>query len=106
MAYYFIAESNLHYLSKHKISSPLLWLTRGVFFGSIIYGAVSSGGTAWTLGDIGVGIMAWLNLIAIILLRKPAFLAFTDYKKQKAEGKDPVFNPKELGIKNTSEWDV
>ena len=104
MAYYFIAESNLHYLSKKGVNSTILWLMRGLFFGSTIYGAVSSGGTAWTLGDIGVGLMAWLNLIAIILLRKPALKAFDDYKKQKKEGKDPVFNPKELGIENTSEW--
>lgn len=104
LAYYFIAESNIHYLSKGKGNQLLLWSMRGLFFGSVIYGAISSGGTAWTLGDIGVGLMAWLNLIAIVLLRKPALLAFDDYRKQKKEGKDPVFNPNELGISNTTEW--
>ena len=60
---------------------------------------------AWTLGDIGVGLMAWLNIIAILFLRKPALLALKDYQKQRKAGKDPVFNPKELGIKNADFWE-
>ena len=59
---------------------------------------------AWTMGDIGVGLMAWLNIIAIILLRKPAFKALADYKKQKKEGKDPVFIAKDAGIDNADFW--
>ena len=55
--------------------------------------------TAWALGDIGVGIMAWVNIIAILLLQKPALVALKDYEKQKKEGKDPVFDPGPLGIK-------
>jgi len=104
MAYYFIAESNYYYLSKYKKNVYLLWLMRFAFLGSVIYGAVSDGGSTWKIGDIGVGIMAWLNIIAIILLRKPALLALKDYEHQKAQGINPVFDPEKLGIKNTSEW--
>jgi AGCS family alanine or glycine:cation symporter len=46
---------------------------------------------AWTFGDIGVGLMAWLNVIAILLLRKPALAALKDFKKQKDAGLDPVW---------------
>jgi len=49
--------------------------------------------------------MAWLNLIAIFLLRKPALIALKDYNEQKKLGKDPKFNAKNLGIKNTTEWE-
>lgn len=104
LAYYFIAESNLYYLRKKKMSKVLLWSLRILFFGSVLYGSVTSGGTAWGLGDIGVGIMAWLNIIAILILQKKAFVTLKDYEKQKKEGKDPVFDPKKLGIKNTTEW--
>jgi alanine or glycine:cation symporter, AGCS family len=55
-------------------------------------------------GDIGVGVMAWLNVVAIILLRKPALKALKDYQEQRREGKDPVFDPVALGIKNTDQW--
>lgn len=103
MAYYFIAESNLKYIDKTN-NKVYLWLMRCLFLASIIIGAVNTGGSSWAIGDIGVGLMAWLNLIAIFLLRKPALLALKDYQNQKKAGKDPKFNPEELGIKNTSEW--
>jgi len=69
------------------------------------YGSIKTAEMAWTMGDIGVGIMAWLNLIAIFLLRKPALLALKDYQKQRKEGLDPSFDPKELGIKNEDFWE-
>jgi AGCS family alanine or glycine:cation symporter len=56
------------------------------------------------MGDIGVGIMAWLNIIAIIILQKPALIAMKDYEKQKAAGKDPVFDAAALGIKDADFW--
>ena len=82
----------------------MLWILRIGFFGSVIYGATTTGGTAWALGDIGVGLMAWLNIIAILILQKKALITLKDYEQQKKEGKDPVFDPVKLGIKNTSEW--
>ena len=105
MAYYFIAESNFYYLSNYKKNPIIIWSMRAVFLISVVFGAISSGGSVWAIGDIGVGLMAWLNIIAIILLRKPALRAFKDYQEQKAQGKDPVFNPLKLGIKNTSVWE-
>ena len=42
------------------------------------YGTVKTAEAAWTLGDIGVGVMAWLNIVAIVLLRKPALKVFVD----------------------------
>ena len=49
-------------------------------------------------------IMAWLNIIAILLLRKPALDALKDYQQQKKLGKDPVYNAYELGVENADEW--
>ena len=59
--------------------------------GSCIFGAVKTADLAWAVGDIGVGLMAWLNIIAILLLNKKAFLCLRDYEKQLAIGLDPVF---------------
>lgn len=103
MAYYFIAESNLKYIDKTN-NKIYLWLLRLFFLASIVVGAINTGGNSWAIGDIGVGLMAWLNLIAIVLLRKPALLALKDYQLQKKQGKDPKFNAEALGIKNTTEW--
>ena len=48
--------------------------------------------------------MAWLNIIAIIIMQKTAFLTLTDYEAQIAQGLDPVFDPVKLGIKNADIW--
>ena len=58
----------------------------------------------WALGSVGVGIMAWLNVIAILIIQKPALLALKDYEAQKKEGKDPTFDPDKLGIANADLW--
>ena len=63
-----------------------------------MYGGLQSADVAWALGDLGVGIMAWLNIIAIIILQKPALLALQDYDAQRRLGKEPQFKPDSLGI--------
>ncbi|MCC9137006.1 alanine/glycine:cation symporter family protein [Pontibacter silvestris] len=105
MAYYYIAETNLSYLNA-KGNKVLLWLLRALILGATFYGSVKTAESAWVLGDIGVGIMAWLNVVAIILLHKPALLALKDYSSQLKAGIDPVFNAKKLNIKNAGEWEA
>jgi len=103
MAYYYIAETNLSYLDK-KGNKWAVNILRLLLLVSTFYGSIKTAEAAWTLGDIGVGIMAWLNIIAILLLRKPALKALKDYQDQRKAGKDPVFNAKAVGINNTDEW--
>jgi AGCS family alanine or glycine:cation symporter len=103
MAYYYIAETNLSYLDK----SGNKWIKNGLrilILVATFYGAVKTAESAWTLGDIGVGIMAWLNVVAIVLLRKPALKVLKDYERQRKAGKDPIFIAKEVGIENTEQW--
>ncbi|MHA7129184.1 alanine/glycine:cation symporter family protein [Algoriphagus namhaensis] len=104
LAYYYIAETNLSYLTRNSSNKWALNALRVLILGATFYGCVKTAEAAWMLGDIGVGLMAWLNVIAIILLRKPAFKALEDYRKQKKAGKDPVFKSKELGIDNADFW--
>ncbi|MGA0555698.1 alanine/glycine:cation symporter family protein [Larkinella sp. VNQ87] len=104
MAYYYIAETNLAYLMKQGDKRWMRWGLRFLILGATFYGSIKTAALAWTLGDIGVGVMAWLNIIAIVLLRKPALLALKDYQTQKKAGKNPVFNPRKLGIRHADEW--
>ena len=104
LAYYYIAETNIAYINR-KIHRP--WMTLLLKFGIIaatVYGTVKTADLAWNLGDLGVGLMAWLNIIAIILMHKIAYVCLKDYEAQKKEGKDPVFHPEKLGIKNADYW--
>jgi len=104
IAYYYIAETNIAYINR-KVHRP--WLSFALkiaLLASVTYGSVKSAGAAWDLGDVGVGIMAWLNIVAIIILQKPALLCLKDYEAKKAQGLDPIFDPDELGIKNADLW--
>ena len=58
----------------------LIRILQVVILGSVIFGAVKEANLVWTLGDIGVGIMAWVNVAAIILLSPKAFAALKEYE--------------------------
>ena len=61
----------------------------------------------WAMGDIGYGLMAWANIIAIALLAPKAVALLKDYEKQKKEGKDPTFDPAgDLGIEGVETWSL
>ena len=105
MAYYYIAETNIAYLLKQRKGKIPIFILKIVILAATFYGSIKTANMAWALGDIGLGIMVWLNIIAIVILAKPALVALKDYERQKKEGKDPVFNPKELGIKNADYWE-
>ncbi|HEY9576445.1 MAG TPA: alanine:cation symporter family protein, partial [Pseudobacillus sp.] len=104
MAYYYIAETNIAYLIRNNNK----WATfalRIVIMAATFYGSVKTASLAWALGDVGLGIMVWLNVIAIVILAKPALVALKGYERQKKQGLDPVFDPKALGIKNADYWE-
>ncbi|WP_343559033.1 alanine/glycine:cation symporter family protein [Sphingobacterium sp.] len=93
MAYYYIAETNISFVSRKKVhKTALIWLLRILILVSVYIGCISTAKTAWTLGDIGVGLMAWLNLIAIILLHKKVLVLYADYRDQQKAKQDPVFD--------------
>jgi len=104
VAYYYIAETNIAYINRRVNRPWLMFALKVALTASTAYGAVKTADLAWGLGDLGVGLMAWLNITAIILLQKPAFLALRDYEEQRARGLDPVFHPEKLGIPNAEYW--
>ncbi|MCG7314208.1 alanine:cation symporter family protein [Priestia flexa] len=106
MAYYYIAETNIAYLTRGKNGKWAMFVLKLVLLGATFYGAVKTADIAWALGDAGLGIMVWLNLIAILILAKPALVALKDYEAQKKQGLDPVFDPVKLGIKNADYWET
>jgi AGCS family alanine or glycine:cation symporter len=105
MAYYYMAETNLAYINQKVKRVWSEYILKVAILGMVFYGCVKTAKLAWTLGDIGVGSMAWLNIIAILLLSKPAFKILRDYEAQLKDGKDPVFDPVKLGIKDADFWE-
>ena len=107
MAYFYYADTNINYLIKNeKIKNIVNWVFKFAFLATVYFGTVRTADTAWAIGDLGVGMMAWVNLIAILLLSKTAMKVWNDYKRKRKQGvKNPDFDPKELGIKNADFWE-
>ena len=109
LAYYYIAETNVAYLKKTLKLPGAVFILKVALLSSVFYGTVKTANLAWGLGDIGVGLMAWLNIVGIVLIffmGKPAIKALKDYEKQKNDGvTDYTFDPKKLGIKNATYWE-
>jgi len=109
MAYYYIAESNVTYIKRFiKLPGAITALKLGLML-AVFYGTVKAAGLAWALGDIGVGLMAWVNIIGILIIffmGRPALKALRDYEEQRKAGVTNFsFDPKKLGIKNASFWE-
>ena len=105
LGYYYMAETNMAYLNRYIRKPVLMSACKAIFIGTVAFGAINSSTLIWTMADVGVGTMAWLNLIAIMLLQKPAFIALKDYERQLKDGLNPVFHPEQLGIANATYWE-
>ncbi|WP_367107240.1 alanine/glycine:cation symporter family protein [uncultured Psychrobacter sp.] len=112
LANYYIAEVNVAYLTRfistHANRVGLL-LVKVVTMIMIAYGGLNSAGYIWAIGDIGVGLIAWLNIVGILLIfvvARPAIKALKDYETQRKAGVARyTFNPAKFGIKNASYWE-
>lgn len=104
VAYYYMAETNLEYINRNKAPAWQLNVLKLGIMITVGFGAIRSAAVAWDLGDLGVGLMSWLNIIAILIVQKPALLALKDYEAQRRAGLDPVFDPDKLGIRNAELW--
>ncbi|CAH1056593.1 alanine/glycine:cation symporter family protein [Paenibacillus pseudetheri] len=100
---YYYGETNIEFLNSNK---KVLLFYRYSVLAMIIFGSVAKVQLVWDLADLFMGFMVIVNLIAILLLSKVAFAALKDYKKQKREGKDPVFYKDSIpGLENVDGWD-
>jgi AGCS family alanine or glycine:cation symporter len=106
MSYYFQAETNIYFLFRRKKTSRYaINILRLSMLVITYFTAVNEMTLAWNMADIGVGLMAWFNMIAILLLQSVALRTFNDYESQLKSGiRQPVFSPKSLNIRRTKEW--
>jgi AGCS family alanine or glycine:cation symporter len=108
LAYYYIAETNVAYIRRSFKIPHEIKILKILLLGAVFYGTVRTADLAWGLGDIGVGLMAWLNIIGILILffmGKPALKALKDYEEQRNAGVEKyTFDPEKLGIKNADFW--
>lgn len=98
---YFYTETNFKFITESK---KWLFVFRVSCVAAVFVGALLDFTTIWTVADILMGLMAIVNLVAIILLGNKAIAALKDYTNQRREGKNPVFRADELNIGDTEVW--
>lgn len=104
VAYYYIADTNVAYMNR-KMNRPWLsFLLKVIMLASVLFGSVRSAELAWTMGDIGVGVMAWLNIVAILFLQRPALQALRDWESKHKAGEPIGFDASEHKITNADLW--
>ena len=92
MAYYFYSETSIIYICREvarkrkikysrKLEDALIWGYRILLLGSVVFGAVREADVIWKLGDIGVGLAAWVNVVAILILSPQAIKSLREYER-------------------------
>lgn len=108
LANYYSAETGIVYLSDKvkKIDKKLLiTILRFTTVLAVVLFAAQESAYAWALGDVGIGVMAWLSFIALLMLGNIGVKVFNDFEEQYKLTGNAIFDPKKLGIKNTEAWD-
>ena len=90
---YYYGEANIKFVSSSK---KVLNIYRTLVCVMVMGGAIMSLQTVWSLADLTMGLMTLCNIAAIVLLGGQVFTLLKDYRKQKSEGKDPVFKKSEI----------
>ncbi|MBY5993441.1 alanine/glycine:cation symporter family protein [Ferrimonas balearica] len=89
IANYSYAETNVMFLSKSK---KVLMVFRLLVLAMVMVGSVASLSMVWNFADVSMGLMALVNIAAIVMLSKVAYAVIKDYEVQLKAGKVPEFD--------------
>ena len=98
---YYYTESNFRFIRDSKTGLLVFRLT---CVAAIFIGAQMSFSMVWDLADVLMGLMALVNLVAILLLGGKAIRVLRDYQKQRRAGKNPVYRYDEVGVGSPEIW--
>ena len=89
LANYYYGETSLLFINHgdHRALAPF----RIVVLAMIVFGALVNATLVWDMADVAMGLMALLNLVAILLLSGKAFAVIGDYEQQRRTGLAPRF---------------
>jgi len=93
IANYSYAETNLVFLEHNNKKGIVIF--RLIFLGMVMFGALATLPTVWAMADVSMGMMAIVNLIAILLLSGTVIKLAKDYNRQLDAGKLPTFDVNE-----------
>ncbi|MDR5861259.1 alanine:cation symporter family protein [Halomonas eurihalina] len=100
IANYSYGETNVEYLAGAKYAPGAILIYRLAVLAMVMIGAVANLGPIWSFADLSMGMMALINLVAILLLSPVAIALFRDYERQLKDGLEPNFDPRRFSRLN------
>lgn len=99
---YYYGETNIEFIKNSKV---IVNIYRVIVVAFVFFGSIAKVQLVWDLADVFMGMMAFINLIAILMLWKVAQKVLNHYTAQRKQGKDPVFYADEVdGIGEVDCW--
>ncbi|GAB3618973.1 alanine/glycine:cation symporter family protein [Glutamicibacter endophyticus] len=100
---YYYGEANIGFITSNPTVMTVYRLLASL---AVLGGAVAASSVVWNFADGIMGIMALLNLVAIILLSPKAMALLKHYTAQLRDGKDPVFLASDMpGLRGIECWE-
>lgn len=87
----YYGETNIRYIFKSKSRIPIL-VFRVVLVVLLLIACVAELNTIWASVDLLLGMIVFINVIAIMLLFKYIRVVYKDYFKQVSEGEQPIWD--------------
>lgn len=100
----YYGEANIRFLAGRR-AEPVILVFRLLVILCVALGALGSVALVWNLADLVMGVMATINLIAILPLGGLAIALLKNYDRQLSRGEEPVFRRSELPqARNVELW--
>ncbi|MBD5192106.1 MAG: alanine:cation symporter family protein [Bacteroidales bacterium] len=93
VANYYYGETNLLFIRNSK---RMITIYRLLVCAIVLVGSLTTLTIVWGFADITMSLMTLCNLAAIFLLGKYAFTLLKDYRRQRREGKNPVYTSRTI----------
>jgi len=104
LAYFYVANSNLLFLLNGKSGHGWKLALKLGTMAIVFIGSIANAKLIWAAGDIGLGLIAWVNLLCLALLFPTVRKIHADYERQRKLGINPTFEPEKLGIEGADFW--
>ncbi|MFI5620434.1 alanine/glycine:cation symporter family protein [Streptomyces sp. NPDC051567] len=100
---YYYGETNIQFITRKRWVLPGY---RALVLCAVVLGSLGSVSVVWNLADVFMGLMALVNLLAILPLAGIAFRLLDDYLAQRRAGLDPVFTRDRMpDLRGVQCWD-
>lgn len=103
--FFYVATTNLVFLLGEKRNRVAEMILKLGALGISYFGAVVNAQSMWAVGDIGYGVLSWLNMACLLLMTPIVWKILKDYDRQRSRGVDPTFDPRAVGIKRADWWE-